>query len=221
MSVAYSPNGNLIASGSMDTTIRIWDTFEMASSRPVHIIRAHDDTVASVQFSPDGTVVVSASYDGRIRLWDVGSAHCLATILNPKSDTIPAAYARFSNNGQYILTETLDSTLRFWTYPTLKCVRVYKGHLNVKYCVPFGLFLRGAYVIGASETGEVFIWDVQTQHIKHQWKVHETAIMALAIHESRHLLATTSLDSDNSIKIWSISDGDIVEQDEHVKAVTS
>jgi len=70
-SVAFSPDGTRIASGSLDSTIRLWDA---ASGTAVgEPLQGHSDWVTSVAFSPDGTRIASGSLDSTIRLWDAAS----------------------------------------------------------------------------------------------------------------------------------------------------
>jgi len=67
-SVAYSPDGTRIASGSADGTVRMWGSLSsMPSSEP---LQHHSDVVNSVAYSPDGTRVVSGSDDMTVRVWD-------------------------------------------------------------------------------------------------------------------------------------------------------
>jgi len=68
-SIALSPDGKLIASGSIDRIIRICD---LSNGKEVSSVRGHFDDVIKVAFSPDGKILASASFDGTIRLWDVG-----------------------------------------------------------------------------------------------------------------------------------------------------
>ena len=76
-SVAFSPDSQRLASGSYDSTIRIWDT---ASGRCLQTLKGHSDRVQSVAFSPDSQRLVSGSYDDTIRIWDTASGRCLQTL---------------------------------------------------------------------------------------------------------------------------------------------
>jgi len=66
--VSFSPDGRILASGSSDKTVRLWET---ASGREMHTIGGHTDTVSSLAFSPDGKLLMSAAQDGTVRLWGV------------------------------------------------------------------------------------------------------------------------------------------------------
>ena len=75
-SVAFSPDGAKIASGSVDRSVKLWD---VESGEVIHSLEGHSDHVLSVSFSPDGTKVASGSY-GIVKLWDVESGEVIRTL---------------------------------------------------------------------------------------------------------------------------------------------
>jgi len=67
-SVAFSPHGNTLASGSTDKTVRLWDVTTRA---PIAILQSHAGWVESVAFSPDGQTLASGGTDSSVRIWKV------------------------------------------------------------------------------------------------------------------------------------------------------
>ncbi|KAJ5808765.1 hypothetical protein N7474_010034 [Penicillium riverlandense] len=106
-SVACSPSGTLIASGSWDHTIRVW---EEESGHLLKILVGHRDVVSSVSFSPDGTLIASASRNGTIKIWDVNNGECLRTFSISKHHKNRVV---FSPTGQ-IAAISEPGTLKIW-----------------------------------------------------------------------------------------------------------
>ncbi len=69
-SVVFSPNGKVLASGSADNRVRLWD---VATGRQLRVLTGHRDRVTSLAFSPDGKTLASGSRDETVKLWDVAT----------------------------------------------------------------------------------------------------------------------------------------------------
>ena len=67
-SLAFSPDGKLLVSGSQDGTVKLWDAVK---GQEIATLGQHEGPVNAVAFSPDGQVVASAGYDKKVSLWAV------------------------------------------------------------------------------------------------------------------------------------------------------
>src|SRR5260221_7028629 len=71
LTLAFSPDGNMLASGSVDTTIRLWNVQNPAAAQPGAVLQGHTRQVAIVAFSADGKSLISGGYDHTVHFWDV------------------------------------------------------------------------------------------------------------------------------------------------------
>lgn len=129
--VDWASTGGVLASGSFDESIRLWDV--RGGGRCLRTIAAHADPITSVVFSPDSTVLASSSYDGLIRLWDGASGKCLKTMVGEENP--PVSALKFSPNGKYLLAASLDNGIKLWELHSGQCTRQYRGHVNRRYCI--------------------------------------------------------------------------------------
>lgn len=125
-SVAFSPDGKKLASGSFDDTIRLWDVL---TGKPLgEPLRGHESTVQSVAFSPDGKTIASGSYDKTIRLWDAVTGKPLGEPLRGHENWVHGV--AFSRDGKTLASGSWDGTIRLWSgVPMRERVPVYRARM--------------------------------------------------------------------------------------------
>lgn len=122
VSMAFSPDGKTILTGSADKTVRLWDLH----GNTVQEFKGHTDSVYSVAFSPDGKTILTGSYDKTARLWDLHEK----TKQMFKGPTDAVTSEAFSPDCKAILTGSNDYTARLW-YVAMPLVEfLQKGNLE-------------------------------------------------------------------------------------------
>ncbi|KIN93801.1 hypothetical protein M404DRAFT_44131, partial [Pisolithus tinctorius Marx 270] len=110
ISVAFSPDGRRIVSGSMDETVRVWDAERGAQIGSY--LEGHMDAVISVAFSPNGKRIVSGSRDETVRIWDSERGVQIGSNLEGHTDAVYSV--AFSPNGKRIVSGSRDKTVQIW-----------------------------------------------------------------------------------------------------------
>ena len=157
-SLAFKPNSYLLASGSKDETIRIWDVEDRDNLRHVRTLRGHTDDVYSVAWSPDGRTLASASRDGTVRLWNPNNGINFAVLRGHTESVFCLAW---SPDGRILASGSKDDTVRLWNPDTHGIRRVLRGHADDVYTLAFhpdGQTLAS----GEGRNGTIRLWNPNT-----------------------------------------------------------
>lgn len=149
--LAFSPDGQLLVSGSDDRTMRLWDLEGNPIGDP---IEGHTDNINAIAFSPDGQMFISASRDRTLRLWG-RDGRLIAGPFNGHLSNVVAV--TFSPDGQYVVSASRDQTLRLWDLNGEPIGNPLTGHKATASTVLFSH--DGQWLLSANSDGLLRRWE--------------------------------------------------------------
>ncbi|GAW18493.1 hypothetical protein ANO14919_079690 [Xylariales sp. No.14919] len=196
-SIAISPDGLWLASGSRDRTIKVWD---VAVGACTQTLEGHWDSIRSIAISPDCLWLVSGSTDRTIKVWDVAIGACTQT-LEGHWDSIRSI--AISPDGLWLASGSTDRTIKIWDVAIGACTRTLEGHSQAVYsiAIPHG----GDWIVSGSGDCTIKIWDLATGACRKTLKGHHDRIRTISLSSDGCWLASGS--EDTAIKIWNLATG--------------
>lgn len=195
----FSPDGYVVATSSLDSSIMIWDavTFDLK-----HVLTGHESDVTTMSFSPYGSILASGGSDRTVRLWDVMGGKPLAVL---RGHLGPVLSVHFGAESQWLVSTSADSTIIFWDVKTKSARRV------IPQSAPVATSAINANrdLLATVTQNQIKLWDCRTGlEIQRLAGDPEDDFSSLAFSEDGRYLAAGSYNS--NVKLWDIAKGQLI-----------
>ena len=211
--IAFSPDGKHILSGSDDKTIKLWD---VETGREIRTFSGHEAQVLSLAVSPDGKYAVSGGFENNILIWDMEKGTIIKKIFVGKGKWGGGtASVAFSPDGKYIAAAgNIDDKafifIRIYELRTGRAVKEFKGHKDYIKSIAFSP--DGKHIVSGSGSqlddstdSTVRVWDIKKGSEIRRFSGHTKGVMSVAFSPDGRYAASGS--HDKTVKLWDISKG--------------
>jgi WD40 repeat protein len=208
-SIAFSPNGNLIAGGSENSKVVLWNA-RTEKIRTKNCPGSMGIVVNSLAFSPNGEILAAAG-NNKIFLWNTTTGKLQHSITTWPDTPIGPVYFAFSKNGKVLAaqsghyenqsSESYRGYIGLWSVRTGKLERKFQKHASWITSVCFSP--DDKIIASGDDEGNIRLWEVQTGKLKRTLKGHRKGINSIAISPDGKLLASGS--NDGTLKVWRLN----------------
>jgi WD40 repeat protein len=200
ISVALSPNGELLVAGFANGEIRSWHP---TSGTPIQAWRGHTDWTRSITFNSDGSILASGGDDQTIRLWEVSTGQCLKVLQGHSSWVYSVA---FNFDGSILASGGDDQTVRLWEVSTGQCLKTLQGHDSRIYSVAFNF--DGSILASGGDDQTIRLWEVSTGQCLKVLQGHSSWVYSVAFNSDGSILASGG--DDQTVRLWEVSTGQCI-----------
>jgi platelet-activating factor acetylhydrolase IB subunit alpha len=155
--VVTHPIYSIVASGSEDTTIRIWDS---ETNQYERTLKGHTGAITYLSFDSKGLFLASCSTDMSAKIWDMNTYACVKTM---KGHDHTISCVHFYSNDEQLVTCSRDSTIKFWEVSSGYCTKTFTGHND--WVKTFSISLDGEYLASAGNDQVINIWHISSGNI--------------------------------------------------------
>ncbi|WP_437757499.1 pentapeptide repeat-containing protein [Sorangium sp. So ce1389] len=200
--VAWSPRGDLLATGHDDGSVRLWDAF---SGQAIRGMAGHLGPVNSVAFSADGRTLASGADDRTVRLWEVTSGRALRVLDGHGRRVLTVV---LSADGRTLASGSADRTARLWEVTSGRVLRTFEGH--GAWVMSVVLSPDGRTLASGSYDTTVRLWEVESGRAlrvfeDHDFEGHDGAVMSVVFSPDGRTLASASYDK--TVRLWEVESG--------------
>ncbi|MBW4663436.1 MAG: serine/threonine protein kinase [Chroococcus sp. CMT-3BRIN-NPC107] len=195
---AISANGQVLASGSQDNTIKVWNTLTGELQRT---LLGHKDTVRTLAVSADGQTLASGSGDTTIKLWDLSRGELIATFSGHSS---PVWSVDLAPDGKTLISASEDGSINIWNLRTGAAKTIKSAHDDRIFAV--ALSPDGQTFATGSKDKTIKLWQLSTGKLIRTIGQHTNAVRAISYRPDGQQLASGSWDK--TIQIWNPQTGE-------------
>jgi WD40 repeat protein len=199
--VAFSPDGQTLASGSHDHAVRLW---RFSDGSLIHVLEGHRDDVYSVAFSPDGKTLASGSRDAKVQVWRAADGHRMHVLDEHRAAVETVA---FGPNGETLASGSLDGTVRLWRLSDGIAFRILKEHDNPPPVNAVAFASNGMLIATGSWDGTVGLWSIAEGNLFRAIMRPDGRITAIDFTPDGESIASRSV---GAIRLSRLSDGKFI-----------